>query len=146
MRRVLKLITLIIYPIGLACFLTQIEEAKRKQAEITEFHAKIPVVLNRPPYQPKIVHRQIEQAPFDLGMSDRLRERREYNREYEERKEQQLLQVRRALFSYFMAQFVLISCFFLLFQEQLAKEELEKKIIKEMRKATVFKASPNPFS
>lgn len=128
MRRVLKLITLIIYPIGLACFLTQIEEAKRKQAEITEFHAKIPVVLNRPPYQPKIVHRQIEQAPFDLGMSDRLRERREYNREYEERKEQQLLQVRRALFSHFMAQFVLISCFFYYFRNNWPKRNWRKKL------------------
>lgn len=71
----------------------QIEEMQRKQYEIVEFRARAPLVLSQSPFQPKVDHREIEPEPFDLRMTERLRERREYDREHERRCEQRQIKV-----------------------------------------------------
>lgn len=80
-------------------------------------------VLMQPPFVPQLTKKlPTEQVPFNLHSDDRLRDRRQFNeniRAETERREKEI--------------------------EEKRKVE-DEQIRREIRKATTFKASPNPFA
>lgn len=95
------------------------EEARKPKP----FISKEAEVLFKAPFVPQ-QHKKppTEQAPFNLQSNERLRERRQFDEQIKqetERKERE--------------------------QEEKRKAE-DEQIRREIRKATTFKAKPNPFS
>ncbi|XP_055305323.1 targeting protein for Xklp2-like [Sitodiplosis mosellana] len=103
--------------------------AKAKQDELIAslkpkpFVSKEAEVLKLPPYIPRPNKKTpTEPAPFKLHSDERLRDRREYDKKFEEKTERKQ-------------------------REQEERHKIEEGIIRrQLRQQTTFKANPNPFS
>lgn len=99
--------------------LLELEKARQPKP----FVARFPEVLVQPPFIPHQARKPLtEPVPFNLHSEDRSRERQQYDEQYKlevERREKE--------------------------QEEKRRAE-DEQIRKEIRKATNFKARPNPFT
>lgn len=97
----------------------ELDEASRKPKVFT---ARPPDVLNQEPFVPQIEKKVItESAPFQLRSDERSKERRQFDEEIRAEAERKHRE-----------------------EEERRKQE-DERIRRQVRKATVFKAQPNPF-
>ncbi|XP_031628021.1 targeting protein for Xklp2 [Contarinia nasturtii] len=106
-----------------------IEIIRKKQQEIEEankikpFVSKEADVLFKAPFMPQQKKKTpISVSPFNLHSDERLRERRQFDQQVKEEKERKEK------------------------EEEERRKQLDDQLRKEIRKATTFKANPNPFS
>lgn len=99
-----------------------LQEDRTKDPEPSkEFKAHDAKVLKEEPFKPALVKTVVKQAPFNLRMSSRLQERKQYDEQLQRAKEEK---ARRG---------------------EETRKLAEERELKILRKQKEFKANPNPF-
>lgn len=99
----------------------KLENRTKEPEPSKEFKAHDAKVLKEEPFKPALVKTVVKQAPFNLRMSSRLQERKQYDEQLQRAKEEKAR----------------------LGEE--ARQLAEERELKLLRKQKEFKANPNPF-
>lgn len=99
----------------------KLEERTKDPEPSKDFKAHDAKVLKEEPFKPALVKTVVKQAPFNLRMSSRLQERKQFDEQRQKAKEEKAR------------------------REMEARQLAEERELKLLRKQKEFKANPNPF-